>query len=241
MFFYYKLFYRLRSGVMKGYAKSKLGVNLFQWIVNGCTIIAFILQFIPLPYSDCFMPIVAIGVIVLIIISIFISAFSYKNSKIKRKKLIKQTEEILRNSTDNIVLLGGDLSWTDDYLNEIRELINNSQKVEIIFPNEKIKNIKGSVLNRFNKRVENLKKVGATVYCSDINYEFRYTLIDVNFNRNNENLKVISSKRAYKHKEDINKNKYEALLLSHKNDNDKMLCDLYYQNYLLIKEHCSEY
>lgn len=226
---------------MKGYTKSRLGVNLFQWIVNGCTIIAFVLQFIPLPHSECFMPIVAIGVIVLIIISIFISAFSYKNSRIKRKKLIKQTEEILRNSTDKIVLLGGDLSWTDDYLDEIRELTNNSQLVEIIFPNDKIKNSKSSVLDRFNKRVASLKQVGANVYCSDLNYEFRYTLIDVNCDRNNENLKVISSKRAYKHKEDINKNKYEALLLSHKNDNDKMLCDLYYQNYLLIKEHCSAY
>ena len=218
------------------------GRNLFQAIVNLCTIIALIIQCIDVPDSlSQFVPFIAYVVIALVIISIIVNIISKRKSVLTRDQLVEITKNRMINSTGRIVMFGGDLSWTDDYTDTITKLTSNSQIVEIIYPLEKINNAKQSVKTRFEKNVQSLKQAGANIYCTEKDYHLRCTLIDVEIEQENENLTIISSKRVYKNISKPNKNKYQTNILNYPNNDERSLCTSFYLNYRLIRDRCKEH
>lgn len=219
--------------------KRTNGINLFQWLVNFSSIIALILQCTNNPTS--WQVYIAYIVIIFFILSIIISVVFKEKTVFTRDKLVDITKKLMVNSTGKIVMFGGDLSWADDYEEVIKKLTNNNQVVEIIFPMEKIVNSKRSVITRFEKRVATLKNAGAKIYCSEIDYHLRCTLIDVEPGRENEDLCVISSKRVYRDPSGTNQNKYQTNILRNSNNNERALCNSFYRNYYLIKEQCIKY
>ncbi len=219
--------------------KKIKGVDLFQWIVNISTIIALIIQCFSIP--KCWQVCIAFVVILLCIMSIIISIVVKENMIYTRTQLIQATKNCMINSTGKIVMFGGDLSWSDDYIDVITNLTNNNQVVEIIFPIDKIVNSKGSVITNFEKRVCALKKAGAMIYSSENDYHLRCTLIDVEPGRENEDLCIISSKRIYRDALDHNQNKYQVNILKFDNEEERALCNSFYRNYCLIMNLCSKY
>lgn len=218
--------------------KKQKGLRLFHWTVDVATIIALLLQCFNITAS--WTRYIAGVVILLFLLSIVISVVT-KKTTFKRTELIKLTKKRMINSTGKVVMFGGDLSWTDDYIDVITKLTNNSQVVEIIFPLEKIANSKGSVRDRFQKNVTALKKAGAVVYASKEDYHLRCTLIDIEPGRENEDLCVISSKRIYTDEKELNKNKYQTNVLEYKKADERALCNSFYRNYCLIKQICRKY
>jgi len=221
--------------------KTKRHINLFQWIVDISTVVALILQCLDFPDPwNKFIPYIALLVIFLFIISIIINIVS-KKSVYLRSELVQLTKDRMINSTGKIVLFGGDLSWTDDYVDTITAITDNNQVVEIFFPLETIANAKRSVISRFEKRVCKLKKAGATIFSTIEDYHLRCTLIDVDSGHENEDLCVISCKRVYKNPSNAAANKYQVDVLENANEAERAMCNSFYRNYCLIKALSSEY
>lgn len=126
------------------------------------------------------------------------------------------------------------MSWTNDYLKIIKELTNNSQIVEIIFPLSVLNNTKRSVRERFNKNVKLLKDAGACIYYTEEDYHLRCTLIGVNSIRDGKDLCVISSRRIHKDFENPWKTLYQTNILSYSIPSEQELCDSFLRNYNLI-------
>lgn len=222
--------------------KNKKRMDFFHWVVDISTLSALILQCLDIsdPWKK-YIPFVAYFVIFLTIVSIIINIVTKEKTCFTRSELIKVTKNRMINSRGKIVLFGGDLSWTDDYIETITAITDNSQVVEIFFPLEVIANAKRSVITRFEKRVQALKKAGAIVYATVEDYNLRCTLIDVDPGHENEDLCVISSKRTYKNPSNANANQYNANILQNTNQAERALCNSFYRNYCLIKELSSEY
>ncbi len=226
---------------MKKIVSYSKKTSLFQYIVDISSIVALGIQYITFPEKiSKYIPWFVTIIIIMSIISFIIDLISQrKNNVVNRKALVKHTKKIMNDSTGKVVMFGGDLSWTDDYLSIITELTNNNQKVEIIYPRSKTDKAKASVAARFRKNVDALKNAGATVLSCEEDYHLRCTLIDVDSTNDNSDFKIITSKRLSK-KKNPNKNTYKSFMFDSTNTNDKMLCDSFYQNYLHIKNICKE-
>ncbi len=225
---------------MKKIIRFTKKISLFQYVVSFATIIAFVLQCIdiPTPYKS----IIASIVIILTIVCIIIDVVNVKKKNVlNRKMLVTHTQNLMSNSTGKVVMFGGDLSWTEDYIETIKHLTNNNQIVEIIYPKDKIRNSKRSVCDRFEKNVKQLKVAGAKVYFTDKDYHLRCTLVDVGSTCDNGDLKIISSKRIHRNLKNADKNQYKTYLFENSNENDKILCESFYQNYELIRQIYKEH
>jgi len=224
---------------MQNHSMYNKNVDLFKWIVDISTIIALILQCIKLPQKyDGFVPYIAYAVIVMLVIDIIVTIAIHKKKQLARNPLINKTKKLMRNSTGTVVMIGGDLSWTEDYVPDIKNLTQNNQKVEIFFPKCKIipTNKKS-----FDERVCQLKNAGATIFASEEDTGIRCTMIDVDSSRDLNEFKIIISKRTTSHKRNLRKNKYRVVFLNNSNDSDKLLCNSFYNNYLLLKRISKEY
>lgn len=220
----------------------KKKIDLFQIVVNISSIIALTLQCVsvPEPWNE-FIPYIAYIVIMLSVLSAVVNFIVRRKSIYKRTRLIEMTKKRMINSTGKIVMLGGDLSWTEDYIDVIEHVTSNSQTVEIIFPLDKIANAKESVINKFEEDIDKLRKAGADIYCIDNEHHLRCTLIDVNPECENESLCIISSKRIYKDVCEPRKNKYQINVLENAQIDDHILCNSFYRNYCLIKLNSNKY
>ncbi len=219
--------------------KKKNCAGLFQFVVNISTILALLLQCFGI--TGIWLQAAAYTVIVLSILSIIITIVKRKKTLLKRNKLIKLTKERMINSTGKIVMFGGDLSWTYDYIDVITKITGDSQIVEIIFPMEKISHSKNSVKARFNKNVQMLRNAGADIFFTDKDYHLRCTLINVETGRGIEDFCVISNKRVHTDAANSNNTKYQTNVLEYANVEDRALCNSFYLNYCLIKEVYTPY
>lgn len=225
--------------MLKTMLKKQKEIALFQWVVNVSTIVALSLQCLGI--SGSWLPYIAYVVIGLSVLCIIINIITKKKAILKRSELIQITKNRMINSTGKIVMFGGDLSWTDDYLDVITKITNNSQVVEIIFPLEKIESAKRSVITRFEKNVQALRQAGAVIYSSDQDFHLRCTLIDVEPGKENEDLCVISSKRVYRDASNPINNKYQVNILENSKIEERALCNSFYRNYCLIKVISTQY
>lgn len=215
--------------------------NKFQYAVNIITIIALAIQCFPIP--DIFQYIIAGVLIFIALLGLILDIiFDKKHNTLNRKNLVNVTVDLMRNSRGKVVMFGGDLSWSEDYLAAIKYLTDANQTVEVFFPYEKLhKNTKNSVKTRFEKNIKKLTDAGAIIRYTENDYHLRCTLIDIDASLDNDDFTVISSKRIKKDAKDENKNQYHVVVLKNSTPEDKMLCDAFYRNYLLIYEISKEY
>jgi len=207
--------------------------DTFQNIVNYSTIIGLIIQCISIPKI--------LQIVIALIVVALLIANSIRLSTVSNKKLVKKTTKLLMNSRGKVVFLGGDLSWTIEYKDIIRQITEGNQQVEIFFPREKITNAKKSVICRFNKNVEILKSVGATIYEVEKDIKIRCVLIDIDAAiTGQDDLKIISGNRTIRC-ENNNKTRHRIIILDNKKKQDQPLCLSFYQNYLLLKTNCKPY
>ena len=236
----------MKVKTMKKFISFSKKTSWFQYFVNVSSVFALVMQCIttlkPNDFLIKLMPFTAVVVIVLSVICIIIDIVNQKKKNVfTRKVLVSYTQELMYNSRGKVVMFGGDLSWTEMYIETITYLTNNNQDVEIIFPLSKIKNAKKSVIMRFEKNIKQLKNAGAKIYCTENDYHLRCTLVDIGAERDNSVLKIISSKRIFTDINNQNKNKYKTYLFENSNPNDKIICESFYQNYELICKIYKEY
>lgn len=141
-------------------------------------------------------------------------------------------------------MLGGDLSWANDYKHVISSLTNDTIRVEVIFPMSKLESVRTEeATKRFEADIEKLQTAGAQVYYTDGNFKLRCTIIDIDGD-DNDDMKVISSKRIDVHEREILKNTYRVhFFRNNKSDgsHEKIYCNLYRDSYELIKHHRQPY
>jgi len=201
---------------------------------------AFVLQSLDMPdWYVQFEPFGAYFIIALLAINILIS-FMTRN-KFSKARLIKKTIFLMRNATENIVMFGGDLSWAEDYEDVIKELTGDGKTVIVIFPFSKISNFSRNASTRFDTNVLKLKMAGAIIYYTENDHNLRCTIIDIGIERAREDMKVISSKRINRHSTNQSKNQYRVNYFQYKKDHEKAFCNLYYNNYVLIKDIIKRY
>ncbi len=222
---------------MKKWFARENGFFVFHQTVNACTIFALALQCMELPEAwKKYTAIAGWIMVILSIISFGAAIACAQRTKMKKDRLVGQTRRFMRNSLGTVVLMGGDLSWADDYAMDIQYLTNNNHDVEVIFPLEKLSRAHGAGKEQFIQRLNKLKEVGAQIYTTKQDVGLRCTLVDVSSDRESAELKIISSKRVRLHDDNVNKTVYRVRVLRDTNPDDKMLCTSFYRNYLLIKQ-----
>lgn len=219
---------------MKKFVK-KFSLEMFKWIVDISTIVALILQCLNI--NKDWVKYVAYFIIILSVISLALMAFSKKGEEYKKKIVVKTTCDMLRDATGKIVMFGGDLSWTKDYLEAITNATNNNLQVDIVFPKEKICNAKQSVMCRFENNIKKLKNAGANIYCTEKDYKLRCTII--NADEKTDDIKIVSTKRVHRAKKNDENNIYKMDVLEYRRN--RSLCDVFYTCYQLISQVWEKY
>lgn len=171
-------------------------------------------------------------------LSSLITVTLYSNGFKKRKQLMTFGNKIILSTKEKVVLFGGDLSWTDDYINSIQTICSENKKVEIIFPKSKYENCdKDELLNR----IISLQKAGAIVYSYNNDFGLRCILLDPDSFNTNEHMEIMLTERTYRHKSNTLKNKYIMKHLKYTNTSQKDICKSYIANYYYIKRVCEKF
>ena len=167
-----------------------------------------------------------ISLVILVVVTLF------NSDVVKRKKLIIRGNKVILSTRERAVLFGGDLSWTDDYLESIRTICNENKEVEIWLPKSKYENSNnGEILNRINR----LKGAGAKVFSYGIDFGLRCILIDPNSYKTNDYMEIMITDRIYRHRVNSLKNKYSLKHLRYRNITQKNICRSYIANYYNVK------
>lgn len=209
----------------------KLKRNYFMIIASIISILGVILQLIP--YIPKLFKIISLGVIIILLfLSLFFTV--YDRHIVKRKKVIKLGLNIIHNAMDKVVLFGGDLSWTDDYLDDLHAIILNNKTVEVLFPESKYNAAANGARILFDNRIANLKAIGATVYKFSQDVGLRCIMADPDTFSSPQDFKVFSSKSVKKHSINSNKNKYLVECYNFNEEEHKSTCNSYLGHYKLI-------
>lgn len=199
--------------------------KFLNFILNFIAIVSFIAMFfenLPNLIKNIF---IVVGVICLL----FLIYNSFNRSVLKRKKMIKKGNEILKNTSSKAVLFGGDLSWAEDYLSTLTDLLNDNKIVEIYFPQQKFYKASNRVAeDTIISRIDTLTSIGAKLYMLNNDYHIRCIISDPDIVANHEKTKVLFAHRIKK-KENKEKNTYkvEKIDYEHNQQTCKMIITLY--------------
>lgn len=142
----------------------------FGLLVNFASLVGLILQCFDL---KGIIPMVA-GVFICggIIFNIIVCILDYKRSKVSygKSQMTIRGKKLIEFTQNKVVLFGGDLSWTEKYLNSIKKVIKNGKEVIVFYPEEK----KDSA----SKNVTTLEQAGVKVVQTSYDIGLRAILID---------------------------------------------------------------
>jgi len=155
-----------RKNIMKKFTPN----GMFQLIVNISGLLGIILQCFNLNQSISMFA--GILVCFCILLNLIIWIFYSRRQKVSygREIMIERGKKLISSTKNKAVLFGGDLSWTNDYLTEIKEIIDKGKEVLIFFP-----------ANKENKAANNiniLKSLGAVVKSTPFDIGLRAILIE---------------------------------------------------------------
>ncbi|MCH5315141.1 MAG: hypothetical protein J1E81_04445 [Eubacterium sp.] len=170
--------------------------------------------------------------IVSIVCFFILTALLFERKVISRKSLIKKGKKTLNNTNEKAVLFGGDLTWKEDYVENISLLLKGSKSVEIILPKEKIETNNSSARKELYKRIDALKELGAEVYTTDTDFHMRGFIIDPN--SVNLTTYMLFAKRIETNPNNQEKNKYSFEELN--SGKDKEMYAIIYNLYSQIKQ-----
>lgn len=189
--------------------KIPMGWKIFLWIISGI----------------CF---------VILAILIF-----YNKKIITRKKLIKKGKKILTSTHRKAVLFGGDLSWKDDYIINIIQLLKNTKEIEIIIPKEKIETHNQIAKTNLIKDMNELKSNGAEIYITNTDLNMRGFIIDPDSGHTNTKTYILFAKKIKIHSKNQDKNKYSIEELN--SEKDKEMYAIMYNLYNQIIQTAKKY
>ncbi len=146
--------------------------------------------------------------------------------------------DVLRNANSKVVMFGGDLSWTDDYLPELRILLSENKTVEIYFPSSKYYHPPNYPADkRLAERIKLLTNIGAKIYLMDEDYHIRCIISDPDGIAEHDKTKILLSCRIKKNQNNMNKNRYTKELITYRQDQET--CKMSIITYNLIKNHAN--
>ncbi len=217
--------------------KTKFGMSV-DIITKVLTIIGFIIQLSPTITIQW----KVVGIIVVAVS--FIVAFIYSfNSRtiIDRKTMINRGKEIIRNATGKVALFGGDISWADDYSDDLKKILAEGKTVEVFYPLEKQISLSKKASSAFYERLGKLKVNGVKVYYFEVDLGLRCIITDPDTYQKPDDMKVLVAKRIKRHNKDQNKNRYRALSFLYNQSGQNDICISYLTTYSLIKGVSKEY
>ena len=183
---------------------------------------------------------ICLGLVILLLLGSII--FSFLNTKnCRRRKLIQTGKTIITNIQHSIVLFGGDLSWTKDYYEVLKNVLKDGKIVEVYFPQDKYCSLTKDSKTSLKKQVTDLKDIGAKVYYFKQDIGLRCIFADPNIANGNDDLTIFSAKRIRRNAKNGEKDKYSFNIFQYSKDNEKDICKSYLGNYLLIKEQRKEW
>lgn len=203
----------------------------YSLYASTVSIVGFILQLfnVNIYIKNIILFISIISLVILVLITL------YTSGQKKRKQLMNFGNKIILSTKEKVVLFGGDLSWTNDYLQSIQIVCAENKKVEIFFPNSKYENCdKDELLNR----IISLQKAGAVVYSYNNDFGLRCILLDPDSFNTNDHMEIMLTERTYRHQSNTLKNKYIMKHLKYSNASQKDICKSYIANYYYIKKAC---
>lgn len=206
----------------------------YSLYASTVSIIGFILQLtnVNIYIKNVILLISIVSLIALVAITL------YSNGMKKRKQLMEFGNKIILSAKEKVVLFGGDLSWTADYIDTIRTVCAENKKVEIIFPETKYENCdKDELLNR----IILLQKAGAMVYSYNNDFGLRCILLDPDSFNTNIHMEIMLTERMYRHRSNTLKNKYIMKHLKYSNASQRDICKSYIANYYYIKKVCKNF
>lgn len=206
----------------------------YSLYASTISIIGFILQLtnVNIYIKNIILLISIVSLFALVVITL------YTNGMKKRKRLMEYGNKIILSTKEKVVLFGGDLSWTSDYIKSIQTICSENKKVEIIFPKSKYENCdKDELLNR----IIDLQKAGAIVYSYNNDFGLRCILLDPDSFNTNEHMEIMLTERTYRHKTNTFKNKYMMKHLKYLNTSQRDICKSYIANYYYIKKVCEKF
>ena len=207
----------------------------YSLYASTISIIGFILQLTTVNdiIKNIILYISIFSLIVLILITLF------NNDTIKREKLMHYGNKLILSTREKVILFGGDLSWTDDYIDSIKTLCEEHKQVEIFFPKSKYDNFDNneSMINR----IILLQEAGATIYSFEKDFGLRCILLDPDSFNTNDHMEIMITDRVYRHENNPMKNKYTLKHLKYINDKQKNICKSYIANYYYLKNDCGTY
>jgi len=203
--------------------------RLFTIYTSGISILGFMLQLMSI--SDSVKTFFLVVSIILLVILLFVS-FSHREI-VKRKQLIDYGNRMILNTKEKLVLFGGDMSWTEDYIESIEKIYQENKKVEIFFPKEKYDNCDNN--EEFFNRITELQKVGARVFSLEVDYGLRGILLDPDSYMSNDYMEIVITDRVRRHRINAQKNKYLLKHFKYSKETDRNICKSYISNYNYIK------
>jgi hypothetical protein len=162
--------------------------------------------------------------IVLAVIFWLLGRILGKNSIKNREKTISIGKNVIRNTKNLVVLFGGDLSWTEDYQKELKNLIENGKTVEIVYPNSKLDNN-----NQMENRLTILKNINAKLFYTENDTGLRCIISDPFLESKNDFVLYVADRLKSKSEEF----KYSTSV--YKFSTDEVICNTFYKFYELSK------
>lgn len=188
-----------------------------QLILDFFSIPGFAIQFIDnicFPLKLFFLVFSAVCFIILMVLTF------YDKKRISRKRLIKKGKKILNNTHQKVVLFGGDLSWKQDYLEDIINLLKGAKIVEIIIPKEKLQTSNKLARKKIMNDIKEFKSFGADIYVIDTDLNMRGFIVDPESNFANIKTHMLFAKKISTITKNENRNKYSFQELNSEKDRE---------------------
>lgn len=196
--------------------------------INILSIFGLACQFmpeIPIQAKYAIMVLIAVYFLVLIIISA-------KNREIVQKKtMIKYGQALIDSALDNVILFGGDMSWTEYYYKNIKTIVSNGKTVIVYFPKEKL-------TAAAKENAERLRTAGATIKSINKDYGLRCIIKDSHFSDSHEDMEIFIAKRISR---DSAHKKYRVKKMAYSRGKDIEICKSFLTNCKLIGQSATDY
>lgn len=171
--------------------------NVMEIIVSISGMLGLILQFVD-GIDNTYKIIIFIVFTIAFIITFILSII--ENKSISKYNRIKKSNKFILNAYNEIILFGGNLSWTDDYRDCIKKKIDLNCIVKVYYDKRSHQESK-QALSNLESRIKTLRDIGCEVNELNDNFNLRCTISDPD--NKADSFKVLMIR---KNKEDINPN-----------------------------------
>jgi heme exporter protein D len=203
------------------------------YVISAMSVIGFIMQ--ALAERNHYVQYVGIAIVLGTMAAALVQGVRSR-TVVRRKTVIRRGKQIIQSAHSKIVLFGGDLSWTDDFLALLGRVSSEGIQIEVIYPLERYDNLTSEAKSHFAQRLDNLREAGASIYNIQLDIGLRCILVDPDTVHLPEHMRLLITNRISKNLDNPQNNKYQALLLAYSDIRQKHLCIAYLAHYRLMQQ-----